>query len=131
MSDHLTLHALEPLAQFGVAGLMGFLWVWERNLSRRRESQLEQTHEQLRQKRTQLRMTIKALNRNSRVIERFEHTNRLTLDLLERLNHESPIRIQHDRDAAGRDRGLHLTPVRDPAAAHQPASDRRGSGSAE
>ena len=31
--------SIEPLTQFGAAGLMGALWIWERLLSRRRERQ--------------------------------------------------------------------------------------------
>ena len=32
--------AIGPVAQFGVAGLMGGLWWWERKCSRQREEQL-------------------------------------------------------------------------------------------
>jgi hypothetical protein len=38
---------LEPLSQFGIAGLMGALWIWERLLSRKRETQLSEAHRAL------------------------------------------------------------------------------------
>ncbi len=73
---------LESLTQFGVAGLMGALWVWERMLSRRREQQLNDTHARLMRERDALRVLIRLVRRNTEAIERFERTQEQLTDLL-------------------------------------------------
>ena len=73
---------LESLTQFGVAGLMGALWVWERTLSRRREQQLNDTHARLMRERDALRVLIRLVRRNTEAIERFERTQEQLADLL-------------------------------------------------
>ena len=50
---------VETLAQFGVAGLMGLLWVWERMHSRRREQQLSDAHQRLMMSDRQLEVLIR------------------------------------------------------------------------
>jgi hypothetical protein len=35
------------VTQFGLAGLMGALWWWERRYSRQREEQLTQSHDKI------------------------------------------------------------------------------------
>ena len=80
---------LEPLAQFGVAGLMGALWVWERSMTRKREAQLTQAHDRLLQQGVQLREVIRTVHRNTRAIERFDQTQAQLGRLLERMTHES------------------------------------------
>lgn len=74
--------------QFGVAGLMGGLWLWERAYARKREAQLDATHRRLIHQRSQMRLLIHTINQNTRVIERFEQTQRLVIQLLERMPHE-------------------------------------------
>ena len=70
---------ITSLTQFGVAGLMGVLWVWERTLSRKRDQQLNETHARLMQERDALRVLIRLVRRNTEAIERFERTQeRLT-----------------------------------------------------
>jgi hypothetical protein len=59
------------MTQFGVAGLMGALWWWERRYSRQREDQLTQAHERIVQQREHLRVLIEALEGNTRVISEF------------------------------------------------------------
>ncbi len=83
------MHIFEPLAQFGVAGLMGVLWVWERALSRKRDNQLDATHRRLMSRDEQTRLLIHTIKQNTRVIERFEQTQRLVIQLLERTRHET------------------------------------------
>ncbi len=75
-------------AQFGVAGLMGVLWVWERRMSRLREQQLSETHEQLMRQREPLRLLVKLVRRNTQAIERFDQTQQQLSRLLERVNDE-------------------------------------------
>lgn len=76
---------IDSLTQFGVAGLMGLLWVWERTLSRRRESQLNETHDRLMRQGDSLRVLIQLVRRNTEAIERFERTQ----DQLTRLLRET------------------------------------------
>lgn len=76
---------IDSLTQFGVAGLMGLLWVWERTLSRRRESQLNETHDRLMRQGDSLRVLIRLVRRNTEAIERFERTQ----DQLTRLLRET------------------------------------------
>ncbi len=76
---------LEPLAQFGVAGLMGALWVWERTMTRKREAQLTEAHDRLLQQGLQLREVMRTVHQNTRAIERFDQTQARLRDLLERI----------------------------------------------
>lgn len=78
----------EALAQFGVAGLMGALWVWERSMSRKRESELSASHQRLMSQRYQLRELVRALHRNTRAFERFEQSQNRLRELLERMNRD-------------------------------------------
>lgn len=80
MSDTL----IQTLAEFGVAGLMGALWVWERMMTRRRESQLTTAHERLMHQRVQLRELMRTVHRNTRAIERFDQTQHSLKAILER-----------------------------------------------
>jgi len=82
------MQGIEPLMQFGVAGLMGVLWVWERALSRRRESQLDDAHRRLRAQRADRRVLMETIERNTRVIERFEQTQRVFIQMMERMSDE-------------------------------------------
>lgn len=75
----------QALSQFGVAGLMGALWVWERSMSRKRETQLSAAHEQLKNDRVQLRELMRLVHRNTRAVERFEQTQSQLRELLERI----------------------------------------------
>ncbi len=79
---------LQSLTQFGVAGLMGALWVWERTMTRRREQQLTAIHERLVGERQQLRELMRLAHRNTRAIERFDQTQNQLRDLLERMNRD-------------------------------------------
>ncbi len=73
---------LESLTQFGVAGLMGALWVWERMLSRRREQQLNDMHARLMRERDALGILIRLVRRNTEAMERFERTQEQLVELL-------------------------------------------------
>ena len=84
------LEALTMFTQFGVAGLMGALWVWERMLSRKREAQLNASHERIVRQNHELRMLIRLVRRNTQAIERFEQTQKQLRDILEKINHDMP-----------------------------------------
>lgn len=59
------------VTQFGVAGLMGALWWWERRYSRQREDQLTAAHEKIVAQREHLGALLEALNGNTKVISEF------------------------------------------------------------
>ncbi|MFP4144564.1 MAG: hypothetical protein ACLFV3_05425 [Phycisphaeraceae bacterium] len=80
--------AIAPLAQFGVAGLMGALWVWERRLSQKRETQLDAAHGSLLRQRQELRVLVKLVRRNTQAMQRFDDTQKQLKELLERMSDE-------------------------------------------
>jgi len=77
---------MQILGQFGVAGLMGALWIWERRLSRRRESQLDQAHGELVRQRESTRALVEMVERNTLAIERLSQTQQQLNRLLERMH---------------------------------------------
>jgi hypothetical protein len=82
------IEIIEGMTQLGVAGLMGVLWVWERLLSRRRDSQLNEAHDRLMQQQEQLTVLIKLVRRNTHAIERFDQTQVQLVQALEQLRLE-------------------------------------------
>jgi hypothetical protein len=78
--------ALLPVAQFGVAGLMGGLWWWERRYSRGREEQLTRAHELIVNQREHLGMLVKALQNNTRAVAEFTDAQREIVRALRRRN---------------------------------------------
>jgi hypothetical protein len=77
---------IQQLTQFGVAGLMGVLWVWERLHSRKREGQLSEAHGELMTDREQLHEMVELVRRNTAAIERFAQTQTRLQDILERMH---------------------------------------------
>lgn len=82
------MSTLESLAQFGVAGLMGVLWVWERMHSRRRERQISEAHEVLTARDDQLQILTTLVRHNTRALISFERGQERMCQLLERINDE-------------------------------------------
>ncbi|MEM1353385.1 MAG: hypothetical protein AAGC44_02060 [Planctomycetota bacterium] len=82
------LESLESLTQFGVAGLMGVLWTWERWFSRRRERELTEAHRRLIEQHESITMLVDLVGRNTRAIERFERTQARLVELLDRLDRD-------------------------------------------
>lgn len=78
--------SLQNMTQFGVAGLMGALWLWERLYSRKREQELTQAHQRLMAQQLELQTLIDLVSRNTAAIERFEQTQQRLADLLERMD---------------------------------------------
>lgn len=64
------------LAQFGTAGLMGWLWLTERRSAGERERQLGEAHERLIQDRRGLEIAVEALRENTRVLALLESGQR-------------------------------------------------------
>lgn len=81
---------IEAFTQFGVAGLMGALWVWERTHSRRRERQLSQAHERLMHCDLHVRTLVKIVRKNTRALVEFEQTQRHLAAVLEAIGHALP-----------------------------------------
>lgn len=79
---------IQPLTQFGVAGLMGVLWIWERLLSRKRETQLDVAHGRLARQGDEWKALLETVQRNTQALERFEQTQAQLKALLERMSHE-------------------------------------------
>lgn len=76
---------IEQLAQFGVAGLMGVLWVFERWISRKREAQLEHAHRMIAADRQELAVLVELVSRTTSAIERFEQTQSALRGLVQQL----------------------------------------------
>lgn len=79
--------AIESILEFGVAGLMGLLWVWERAYSRRRERQLSEAHERLATRDEKLAVLVGLVRRNTAAVIQFQHTQRHLAAVLEDLAH--------------------------------------------
>lgn len=79
---------LGTLVQFGVAGLMGVLWVWERMHSRKREQQLTRAHELLVRRDQSITMLVRLVRHNTRTMVNFERTQQRMCDVLEGIRHE-------------------------------------------
>ena len=78
--------AFDSLTNFGVAGLMGALWFWERFYSRKREQQLTEAHQHLTTQQQELHVLTDLVRQNTAAIERFEQTQQRIADLLERMD---------------------------------------------
>lgn len=74
---------IEAILQFGMAGLMGVLWVWERSHSRQRERQLSATHERLMRRDEQLNVVVRMVRKNTKALVEFERTQRRLGEILE------------------------------------------------
>lgn len=83
----MTADVIQPLTQFGVAGLMGLLWVWERLMSRKRETQLNEAHVRLEHQHHELSVLVKLVRQNTRAIVRFDRTQLQLKELLEKMHH--------------------------------------------
>lgn len=73
---------IDSLVQFGVAGLMGALWVWERLYSRRRERELSQSHERLMQQHEHVESLVKLVRLNTQAMVHSDRTGKRICELL-------------------------------------------------
>lgn len=80
------IESFQWITQFGVAGLMGALWLWERLYSRKREQELTQAHQRITAQQIELQTLIELVRRNTGAIERFEQTQLRIAEVLERMN---------------------------------------------
>lgn len=86
------------IAQFGAAGLVGWMWLTERRTAAVRDQQVAQSHERLMQARTELDVLVRALESNTRAMTALEVGQRHVLEVLARLaigNHH-PARLNQN-----------------------------------
>ena len=76
------------LTNFGAAGLMGAMWLWERKLSRKRERQLTETHGRLMRDEQRLEKLVQVVQQNTHAFASFTETHRQTVDALRDLLRE-------------------------------------------
>jgi hypothetical protein len=62
--------AVSELTSFGAAGLMGAMWLWERNTNRTREEQLTAVHDRVMGDRIQLDALMEIVQRNTQAMTR-------------------------------------------------------------
>lgn len=62
------------LANLGVAGLMGAMWLWERRTSRQREEQIDEAHARIMQDRVALDQLIDVVRQNAEALSRLSAT---------------------------------------------------------
>jgi hypothetical protein len=74
--------AILNVAQFGVAGLMGAMWLWERRYSRQREDELTEAHREILAQREHLSAVLDSLQGNTKVIAEFTDVQREVLGTL-------------------------------------------------
>jgi hypothetical protein len=72
------------LAQFGAAGLIGWMWLAERRAAAIREKQLADLHERLQEERPQISTLIAVVKDNTRALTALEVGQRTLTTLLER-----------------------------------------------
>jgi hypothetical protein len=65
---------LDSIASFGAAGLMGAMWLWERRLSQKRESQIDDAHARILGDRVQLEQLMLVVRQNAEAITRLSAT---------------------------------------------------------
>lgn len=74
------------LVQFGVAGLMAWMWLTERRGAAVREKSIEEAHARLMEQRTQLGVLMDVVRENTRALVALEGAQRSLVRLVERLD---------------------------------------------
>jgi hypothetical protein len=77
------------LAQFGTAGLIGWMWLTERRAAAARERQLSEAHERLMHERMSFELVVAAIKENTKVLTALEVGQRTLTGVLERMSHEA------------------------------------------
>jgi uncharacterized protein YigA (DUF484 family) len=79
---------MSDLANFGAAGLMGAMWLWERRLSRQREQQLTEAHQRITRDEERLKLLMEVVDQNTSAMARFAETQRQVAEALKDLTRE-------------------------------------------
>jgi hypothetical protein len=64
----------DQIANLGIAGIMGAMWLWERSTSRRREQQLDDAHARILSDRLQLDQLVELVRANTEALTRLTHS---------------------------------------------------------
>ncbi len=75
---------LDQLTSFGVAGLMGAMWLWERRSSQKREQQIDESHARILGDRVQLDVLMSVVRQNAEAFSRLSATQEQLLRQMER-----------------------------------------------
>ncbi len=75
---------IDQLTSFGVAGLMGAMWLWERRNSQKREQQIDDAHARILGDRVQLDVLMSVVRQNAEAVTRLSATQDQILRQLER-----------------------------------------------
>jgi len=86
----LELDLVASLAQFGAAGLIGFMWLTERRNAAERERQLTGAHDRLLEQRLQLEQLVRVVGDNTRAMTRVEESQRAVANALAQLRGALP-----------------------------------------
>lgn len=73
------------LAQFGVAGLIGWMWLSERRSAASREQQLREAHDRVRSERASVEVLSRLVESNTRALTALETGQRGLARLIEKL----------------------------------------------
>ncbi len=76
---------LAPLAQFGAAGLIAFMWLSERRASTERDRQLSQAHERLVAERERIEILVNLVTESTRALTAIESSQRELARVVDRL----------------------------------------------
>jgi hypothetical protein len=77
-----TSPALDQVANLGVAGLMGAMWLWERRTSRQREQQIDETHARIMTDRVALDQLMDLVHQNAEAMTRLATTQQQLVEQL-------------------------------------------------
>lgn len=88
------LSYMSDLANFGAAGLMGAMWLWERRLGHARDQQISEAHQRILRDEERLSKLTEVVEQNTSAIVRFTETQRQVgealKDLTREFHHERP-----------------------------------------
>jgi len=73
---HMELDLIPILTQFGVAGLVAWMWLVERRAASARERQLSEAHERVMAQRVELESLVRVVRDNSRAMAALEASQR-------------------------------------------------------
>jgi hypothetical protein len=74
--------ALDQVANLGVAGLMGTMWLWERRTSRQREQQIDEAHARIITDRVQLDQLMDMVRQNTEAMTKLSATQQQLIEQL-------------------------------------------------
>jgi len=96
------LDLLASLAQFGAAGLIGFMWLTERRHAQARDQQLTEAHDRLLEQRLQLEQLVRVVGDNTRALTRVEEAQRAVVEAMASVRDALTRQGAAGRPAAGR-----------------------------